>query len=166
MAPYARAADRRAALGERTAGQTCRSAEICRRCRRLWRTRTECSGGGRELGRALARIPCPMFPKSECCGVFWSFWKRQATAKAKANEAFVANELVRVAANSSIGSRPALSPKNSAEAVVIDERRNLVVAAAGSGKTSVIVAKAGWLIRKGYRKPSELLLLGLRARCP
>ncbi len=45
------------------------------------------------------------------------------------------------------------------KAVVVDERRNLVVAAAGNGKTSVIVAKAGWLIRRGYRKPSELLLL-------
>ena len=45
------------------------------------------------------------------------------------------------------------------KAVVVDERRNLVVAAAGSGKTSVIVAKAGWLVRRRYRKPSELLLL-------
>ena len=43
--------------------------------------------------------------------------------------------------------------------MVVDEKRNLVVAAAGSGKTSVIVAKAGWLVRRGYRKPSELLLL-------
>ena len=34
-----------------------------------------------------------------------------------------------------------------------------MVAAAGSGKTSVIVAKAGWLVRRGYRRPSELLLL-------
>ena len=42
---------------------------------------------------------------------------------------------------------------------MIDERRNLVVAAAGSGKTSVIVAKTGWLVGKGFRKPSELLLL-------
>ena len=44
-------------------------------------------------------------------------------------------------------------------AVVVDEDRNLVVAAAGSGKTSVMVAKAGWLVRRGYRRPSELLLL-------
>ena len=44
-------------------------------------------------------------------------------------------------------------------AVVIDEDRNLVVAAAGSGKTSVIVAKAGWLTWREYRKPEELLVL-------
>ena len=43
--------------------------------------------------------------------------------------------------------------------VVVNEDRNLVVAAAGSGKTSVIVAKAGWLLQKSYRRPSELLLL-------
>ena len=44
-------------------------------------------------------------------------------------------------------------------AVVIDEDRNLVVAAAGSDKTSVIVAKAGWLTWREYRQPEELLLL-------
>lgn len=44
-------------------------------------------------------------------------------------------------------------------AVVVDEDHNLVVAAAGSGKTSVIVSKACWLIRRELRAPSELLLL-------
>jgi DNA helicase-4 len=44
-------------------------------------------------------------------------------------------------------------------AIVTDEDRNLVVAAAGSGKTSVIAAKAAWLIKKGYVSPSELLVL-------
>ena len=44
-------------------------------------------------------------------------------------------------------------------AVVVDEGRNLVVAAAGSGKTSVIVAKAGWLLHRGFRRQSDLLLL-------
>ena len=45
------------------------------------------------------------------------------------------------------------------QAVVVDERRNLVIAAAGSGKTSVIVAKAAWLVQRGFQRPSELLLL-------
>ena len=44
-------------------------------------------------------------------------------------------------------------------AVVVDEDSNLVIASAGSGKTSVIVAKTAWLIEKGDRKPSEVLLL-------
>ena len=79
-------------------------------------------------------------------------------ARAKANEAFVANELVRSRALfDRIEARPLTEEQR--KAVVVDERRNLVVAAAGSGKTSLIVAKAGWLIRRGYRRPSELLLL-------
>ena len=79
-------------------------------------------------------------------------------AKVKANEAFVFNELARSRELfDRIEARPLTEEQR--RAVVIDEGRNLVVAAAGSGKTSVIVAKAGWLVRKGYRKPSELLLL-------
>ena len=79
-------------------------------------------------------------------------------AKAKANEAFVVNEPVRTREFfDRIEARPLTEEQR--RAVVIDERRNLVVAAAGSGKTSVIVAKTGWLVGKGFRKPSELLLL-------
>ena len=79
-------------------------------------------------------------------------------ARSKANEAFVANELVRSRdLFDRIEARPLTDEQR--KAVVVDEKRNLVVAAAGSGKTSVIVAKAGWLVRRGYRKPSELLLL-------
>ena len=86
------------------------------------------------------------------------FLKAPGDARAKANKAFVANELVRSGEFlDRIEARPLTEEQR--RAVVIDERRNLVVAAAGSGKTSVIVAKTGWLIRKGYRKPSELLLL-------
>ena len=79
-------------------------------------------------------------------------------ARSKANETFVANELVRSRdLFDRIEARPLTDEQR--KAVVVDERCNLVVAAAGSGKTSVIVAKAGWLVRRGYRKPSDLLLL-------
>ncbi len=79
-------------------------------------------------------------------------------ARAKANRAFIVNELARSREFfDRIEARPLTEEQR--RSVVIDERRNLVVAAAGSGKTSVILAKTGWLIRKGYRKPSELLLL-------
>ena len=86
------------------------------------------------------------------------FLEAPGVARTKANEAFVVNELVRSRdLFDRIEARPLTDEQR--RAVVIDERRNLVVAAAGSGKTSVIVAKAAWLVRKRYRKPSELLLL-------
>ena len=44
-------------------------------------------------------------------------------------------------------------------AVISDEDATLVLASAGSGKTSVISAKTGYLIQSGIRKPSEMLLL-------
>ena len=70
----------------------------------------------------------------------------------------ISNELVRSRALfDRIETRPLTAEQR--KAVVVDERCNLVVAAAGSGKTSVIVAKAGWLLRRRYRRPSELLLL-------
>ena len=76
----------------------------------------------------------------------------------KANKTFVANELSRSQQFfDRIESQPLTDEQR--RAVVIDGDRNLVVAAAGSGKTSAIVAKAGWLLHRGYRRPSELLLL-------
>ena len=76
----------------------------------------------------------------------------------QANEAFVVNELTRSKGFfDRVEARPLTDEQR--RAVIVDEDRNLVVAAAGSGKTSVIVAKAGWLLKKGYRRPSELLLL-------
>ncbi len=47
--------------------------------------------------------------------------------------------------------------------VILDEHRNLVVAGAGTGKTSVIVAKAGYLVKSGKCRPDEILLLAFNA---
>jgi len=44
-------------------------------------------------------------------------------------------------------------------AIVVDEDNNLIVAGAGTGKTSTIVAKAGYLIKKGLATPDEILLI-------
>jgi len=46
-----------------------------------------------------------------------------------------------------------------AEAVLCFDNRVLLVASAGSGKTSTMVAKAGYALAKGYFKPEQVLLL-------
>ncbi len=75
-----------------------------------------------------------------------------------ANDTYVVNELARSESFfDGIEARPLTGEQR--KTVVVDEDRNLVVAAAGSGKTSVIMAKAAWLLSKEYRHPSEVLLL-------
>lgn len=44
-------------------------------------------------------------------------------------------------------------------AAIIFEDRNLLVAAAGSGKTSSLIGKVGYAIQRGLYKPSEILVL-------
>jgi len=53
------------------------------------------------------------------------------------------------------------SPLNASqsEAVVNGEESVLVLAGAGSGKTSVLVARAGWLLRRRLAAPEQILLL-------
>jgi DNA helicase-4 len=45
------------------------------------------------------------------------------------------------------------------ESAIILEDRNLLIAAAGSGKSSTLVAKIGYAIEKGYAEPHEILAL-------
>lgn len=53
------------------------------------------------------------------------------------------------------------SPLNASQsrAVVNGEDSVLVLAGAGSGKTSVLVARAGWLLRRNEALPEQILLL-------
>jgi len=44
-------------------------------------------------------------------------------------------------------------------AIVTDEKNTLVVAGAGAGKTSTIVGKAGYILRKGLAQPHEILMI-------
>lgn len=79
-------------------------------------------------------------------------------ARANAIASFVTAELDRWKEFfDSIESKP-LTPEQRLS-VVVDEDATLVLAGAGSGKTSVITAKAAYLVKAGIRQPEEILLL-------
>ncbi len=75
-----------------------------------------------------------------------------------ANEEFVRQEPVRYQhLFETIESNPLTEEQQTA--VVTDEDHNLIVAAAGSGKTSVIIAKVAHILSQGDIHPSQLLVL-------
>ena len=79
-------------------------------------------------------------------------------ARANAISVFVAAELDRWKQFfDTIESKPLTAEQRLS--VVVDEDATLVLAGAGSGKTSVITAKAAYLVKAGIRKPEEILLL-------
>ncbi|MDD2932350.1 MAG: UvrD-helicase domain-containing protein [Methylotenera sp.] len=49
--------------------------------------------------------------------------------------------------------------ENQRKACVIDEKFNLVLAGAGTGKTSTMIGRAGYLLKSGLAKPEEILML-------
>lgn len=80
------------------------------------------------------------------------------TARADSISTFVSAELERWKDFfDTIESKP-LTPEQRL-AVVVDEDATLVLAGAGSGKTSVITAKAAYLVKAGIRPAEEILLL-------
>lgn len=80
------------------------------------------------------------------------------TARANAISVFVAAELeLWNEFFDTIESKPLTAEQRLS--VVVDEDATLVLAGAGSGKTSVITAKAAYLVKAGIRKPEEILLL-------
>ena len=90
--------------------------------------------------------------------VIKTFLAEPEKRRVEANKIYVDNELARSKVFfDQIGTNPLTDEQR--RAVVVDEDRNLVVAAAGSGKTSVTAAKTAWLIHKSYMQPSEILLL-------
>jgi DNA helicase-4 len=50
------------------------------------------------------------------------------------------------------------------DAILYDEHRSLVVAGAGTGKTSTIVAKTRWILAQGLAKPSRIRMLAFNKK--
>ncbi|MEA2019431.1 MAG: UvrD-helicase domain-containing protein [Campylobacterota bacterium] len=74
------------------------------------------------------------------------------------NNTFVKNEMVSEKDFFATVESDPLTQKQQ-EAVLINENNNLVLAGAGSGKTSVVVAKVCYLIKKNILHPNEIIIL-------
>ena len=83
---------------------------------------------------------------------------RAEEARAAHNEAFVRHQLGRMSDwFDAVLSRP-LTPAQR-RAVVVNEDNNLIVAGAGTGKTTTIEARALYLVQQQLARPSDILIL-------
>jgi DNA helicase-4 len=86
-------------------------------------------------------------------------WKRDFQAFADAvNERHLAKQLIDHKHFFDTVEKSPMTPEQ-AKAVVCFDNRVLLVASAGSGKTSTMVAKAGYALKNGYCSPERMLLL-------
>ena len=118
----------------------------------------------RDVQDAAAGLPrrwpdwIPPRPETETLARIRALLDEPEATRRRANEAFLADELQRSELFlDRVEARPLTDEQRLA--VCVDDDRNLVVAAAGSGKTSVMVAKVGWVVERGDRRPDEVLLL-------
>ena len=79
------------------------------------------------------------------------------------NEAFVAEEMRRHAEFFDNVEKTPLTEEQRRAAIVMEDR-HLLVAAAGSGKTSAIVGKIGYALSRGFCRPEEILALAFNKK--
>ena len=93
-----------------------------------------------------------------------TFWQRDIPSYvAERNSRFANDRIVKDAAFFKTAEKSPLT-KEQARAVLCFDNRTLLVASAGSGKTSVIVAKAAYAIHRGYFKPDEILIMAFNRK--
>ena len=129
-----------------------------------WLTRDKTLGLQQKITQALMALPLPTSRLDEFdnCRDAWrqcQAWLRDIDQSRLAhNQAWTDAMLTRYA---DFFAGIESSPLNAAQAraVVNGEHSLLVLAGAGSGKTSVLVARAGWLLTRGEAAPDQILLL-------
>ncbi|WP_213132261.1 DNA helicase IV [Citrobacter sp. FP75] len=129
-----------------------------------WLTRSQTSGLQQQIRRAFAALPLPVNRLEEFENCREALRQCQAWLKdieacrLQHNQDYTDSMLTEHAEFfQQIESSP-LNPAQ-ARAVVNGEQSLLVLAGAGSGKTSVLVARAGWLLAKGDAAAEQILLL-------
>lgn len=129
-----------------------------------WLTRDKTLGLQQKITQALTALPLPpsRLEEFENCRDAWrqcqAWLKDIDQSRLLHNQAWTDTMLTRYADFfAGIESSP-LNPAQ-ARAVVNGEHSLLVLAGAGSGKTSVLVARAGWLLTRGEATADQILLL-------
>lgn len=89
---------------------------------------------------------------------FLSIYKNTASDRATYNELFVKTESEKYAYLFDTLENYPLS-RDQVQAIVRDEDNNLVIAGAGTGKTTTISAKVAYLLTKGLARPEDLLII-------
>ncbi|MEQ3421813.1 DNA helicase IV [Citrobacter braakii] len=129
-----------------------------------WLTREQTSGLQQQIRRAFAALPLPInrLEKFENCREALrqcQAWLKDIEAcRLQHNQAYTDAMLEE---HADFFQQIESSPLNPAQAraVVNGEQSLLVLAGAGSGKTSVLVARAGWLLARGEAAAEQILLL-------
>ncbi|WP_204577939.1 DNA helicase IV [Citrobacter cronae] len=129
-----------------------------------WLTRSQTSGLQQQILRAFAALPLPVKRLQEFENCREALRQCQAwlqdieACRLQHNQAYTDAML---AEHAEFFQHIESSPLNPAQAraVVNGEQALLVLAGAGSGKTSVLVARAGWLLARGEAAAEQILLL-------
>lgn len=129
-----------------------------------WLTQEDLAQIQADIRATLSSIPLPqerLTAFSSCCGFYdvCMQWLNEGEEKVeKANRQWIRNMLEEHQDFfASVESQP-LNPSQ-CRAVLSGEKNVLVLAGAGSGKTSVLAARAGWLLYRGIAREEEILLL-------
>lgn len=129
-----------------------------------WLTRQDVADIRQNISRALQALPVPVarLETFDNCRELWyecQLWLTDVEAGRLQHNQALTDAMLEQYADffASVES----SPLNDAQAraVVNGEHSLLVLAGAGSGKTSVLVARAGWLLTRSEAVPEQILLL-------
>ncbi len=140
-------------------------AEITRRTlQEKWFKRSDMEALQQNVKAAFAALPLPLarLEEFENCREAWlscKAWLEQGDRRRGERNAEYTDRMLEKYADffQQVESSP-LNPSQ-ARAVVNGEDSLLVLAGAGSGKTSVLVARAGWLLQRGEATEDQILLL-------
>lgn len=129
-----------------------------------WFSRKDLARLQQDIRQAFAALPLPLARLDEfasCRDLYHlclQWLERGEQQRGSANQAWMTQTL---AQQQAFFDQVETSPLNSSQcqAVINGEDAVLVLAGAGSGKTSVLVARAAWLLHRGEASPQQILLL-------